>query len=103
MEPLQIVAGPRRLQILELVWDQERSAGEIAAQFDVTWGAVSQHLTLLRKAGYVIERRQGTSRYYQADKEALGPLRAVVEDYWRSSLTRLKMLAEAEQRQKDNI
>jgi DNA-binding transcriptional ArsR family regulator len=103
VEPLQIVAGPRRLQILELVWDQERSAGEIAAQFDVTWGAVSQHLTLLRKAGYVIERRQGTSRYYQADKEALGPLRAVVEDYWRSSLTRLKMLAEAEERQKDNI
>ena len=102
MEPLQIVAGPRRLQILELVWDQERSAGEIAARFDVTWGAVSQHLTLLRNAGYLVERRQGTSRYYQADKEALGPLRAIVEDYWRSSLTRLKMLAEAEQRQKDN-
>ena len=102
MEPLQIVAGPRRLRILELVWDQERSAGEIAARFDVTWGAVSQHLTVLRKAGYLVERRQGTSRYYQADKEALGPLRVVVEDYWRSSLTRLKMLAEAEQRQKDN-
>lgn len=102
MEPLQILAGPRRLQILELVWDQERSAGEIAARFDVTWGAVSQHLTVLRKAGYLVERRQGTSRYYQADKEALGPLRIVVEDYWRSSLTRLKMLAEAEQRLKDN-
>lgn len=102
MEPLQIVAGPRRLRILDLVWDQERSAGDIAARFDVTWGAVSQHLTVLRKAGYLVERRQGTSRYYQADKEALGPLRVVVEDYWRSSLTRLKMLAEAEQRQKDN-
>jgi DNA-binding transcriptional ArsR family regulator len=101
VDPLRVIAGPRRLQILDLVWDQERSAGDIARHFDVTWGAVSQHITVLRKAGYVTERRAGTTRYYRADKEALGALRAVVEDHWRTSLARLKLLAEAEQRAKD--
>lgn len=100
MEALQVVAAPRRLRILELVWDRELSAGDIAAQFDVSWGAVSQHLTVLRTAGFLVERREGTSRRYRADKEALGPLRAVVEAQWRTGLERVKDLAEAEQRQK---
>jgi DNA-binding transcriptional ArsR family regulator len=101
MEALQVIAAPRRLRILELVWDRELAAGDIAAEFDVTWSAISQHLTLLREAGLVIERREGTSRLYRADKVALGPLRAVVEDHWRNSLSRIKLLAEAEQREKD--
>jgi DNA-binding transcriptional ArsR family regulator len=101
VDPLRIIAAPRRLQILELVWDQELSAGDIARRFDVTWGAVSQHITVLRTAGFVRERRDGTTRFYRADKDALGSLRVVVEDHWRTSLTRLKMLAEAEQRAKD--
>jgi len=95
---LRAIAEPRRRRILELVRERERSAGEIAAQFDVSWSAVSQHLTVLRQAGFVAERRAGTSRFYRADQEALGPLRAVVEDHWRSSLNRLKHLAEAEER-----
>ena len=101
MEPLQVIAAPRRLRILELVWDQELSAGEIAAHFDVSWPAVSQHLRVLREAGFVVERRQGTSRIYRADKDALGTLRAAVEDHWRRGLGRVKDLAEAEQRDKD--
>jgi DNA-binding transcriptional ArsR family regulator len=101
LEPLQVIAAPRRLRILELVWDQELSAGEIAAQFDVSWPAVSQHLRVLKEAGFVTERRQGTSRLYRADKDALGSLRAAVEDHWRRGLGRVKELAEAEQREKD--
>jgi DNA-binding transcriptional ArsR family regulator len=101
MEPLQVIAAPRRLRILELVWDQELSAGDIAAQFDVSWSAVSQHLRVLKDAGFVIERRDGTSRIYRADKAALGSLRSVVEDYWRRGLSQVKELAEAEQRDKD--
>jgi DNA-binding transcriptional ArsR family regulator len=96
VEPLQVIASPRRLRILELVWDRELSAGDIAAQFDVSWSAVSQHLTVLRRAGLVAERRSGTSRFYRADREALGPLQAVVEDHWRAGLDRLKAPAEAE-------
>jgi DNA-binding transcriptional ArsR family regulator len=98
MEPLQVIASPRRLRILELVWDQELSAGDIAANFDVSWSAISQHLTVLRNAGFVRERRAGTSRFYRTDQAALGSLRSVVEDHWRSGLGRLKELAEAEER-----
>jgi DNA-binding transcriptional ArsR family regulator len=101
VEPLQVVAAPRRLRILELVWDRELTAGEIAAEFDVSWSAISQHLTVLKTAGFLVERREGTSRIYRADKAALGSLRAVVEDHWRGGLGRIKDLAESEQRDKD--
>lgn len=101
MEPLQVIAAPRRLRILELVWEQELTAGEIAAQFEVSWSAVSQHLRILKTAGFVVERREGTSRIYHADKAALGSLRSVVEEHWRRGLDRVKDLAEAEQRDKD--
>ena len=100
MEPLQVVASPRRLRILELVWDRELSAGDIAADFDVSWSAISQHLTVLRNAGFVRDRRAGTSRFYRTDQAALGSLRSVVEDHWRAGLGRLKQLAEAEERER---
>ena len=83
---LRAVAEPRRQQILRLVWDQERSAGEIAARFDVTFGAVSQHL------------RDGRRRLYRARPERLGPLRAMLEDQWRSGLEELRTLAERDER-----
>jgi DNA-binding transcriptional ArsR family regulator len=101
VEPLQVIAAPRRLRILELVWDRELSAGDIAAEFDVSWSAVSQHLRVLKAAGFLVERREGTSRLYRTDQAALGPLRSVVEDHWRRGLGRVKDLAEAEQRDKD--
>jgi len=101
VEPLQVIAAPRRLRILELVWDRELSAGEIAAQFEVSWSAISQHLSVLKAAGFVVERRVGTSRMYRTDQAALGSLRSIVEEHWRGSLNRIKDLAEAEQRDKD--
>jgi DNA-binding transcriptional ArsR family regulator len=101
VEPLQVIAAPRRLRILELVWDTERSAGDIAAQFEVSWSAISQHLSVLKAAGFVIERREGRSRFYRADQAALGSLRTIVEEHWRSGLNRLKHLAEDEQRDID--
>ena len=101
MEPLQVIAAPRRLQILTLVWDRELSAGQIAAEVDVSWSAVSQHLTILKTAGFLVERRNGRSRLYRADQAALGSLRAVVEEHWRGGLNRIKQLAEAEQREQD--
>ena len=101
MQPLQVIAAPRRLRILELVWDRELAAGDIAAQFEVSWSAISQHLTILKTAGFVVERRAGRSRFYRADQAALGSLRSVVEEHWRTSLHRLKDLAEAEQTNED--
>ncbi|MPZ70546.1 MAG: metalloregulator ArsR/SmtB family transcription factor [Actinobacteria bacterium] len=96
MDALRVVAEPRRREILRLVWDQERPAGEIADRFDVSFAAVSQHLGVLRDAGFVNVRRDGRTRYYRADRTALGPLRPVLEKMWATSLDRLVELIEEE-------
>ncbi len=91
---LRAVAEPRRQEILRYVWKQELCAGDIAARFDVTFGAVSQHLRVLREAGLVTVRRDGRRRLYRALPEALGPLRQMLEAMWAEPLHRLKTLAE---------
>jgi len=96
---MEAIGNPRRRQILHLVWDAERSAGEIAARVDdVSWPAVSQNLRLLKDSGLVSERRQGTHRYYKANHRALGPLEAVLRQMWTRDLGRLRGLAEQEAR-----
>jgi DNA-binding transcriptional ArsR family regulator len=96
MDLLQVIAEPRRREILELVWDEEMAAGDIAARSSVTFGAVSQHLAVLRDAGLVAVRREGNRRYYQADKDRLGPLRQVLEEMWTGSLERLAETIDAD-------
>ena len=91
---LEAVANPRRREILRLVWDRERSAGEIAMHFDVSWPAISQNLGVLRRAGLVIERRVATKRFYRADREAAGSLALVLEEMWSRDLDRLKQVVE---------
>lgn len=95
---MEAIASPRRRHILRLVWDAERSAGDIAAAFDVSWPAISQNLRVLKDSGLVLERRSGTRRYYRADRRALGPLEGVLRQMWASELGRLKELAEREAR-----
>jgi DNA-binding transcriptional ArsR family regulator len=99
MDTLQIIAEPTRRQILGLVWDDELAAGEIAERFDVTFGAVSQHLAVLRDAGLVKVRRDGNRRIYAADRDVLAPYRSVLESMWTSQLQRLATLIEAEEAQ----
>ncbi len=96
MDGLQIVGEPRRREILRLVWDRELASGEIAARFDLTFGAVSQHLGVLRDAGFVRVRRDGNRRLYQADRERLGPLATVLEAMWASTLDRLADAVESD-------
>lgn len=98
MDAVRAVAEPRRREILRLCWDRERSAGDIAAHFDITFGAVSQHLAVLRDTGLVAVRQQGTRRYYRADREALGPLAAYLEAMWTRQLDTLATLAEQTER-----
>ncbi len=94
---LQAVSSPRRREILRLVWDRERPAGEIAqAMPEVTFGAVSQHLRLLEEAGLLRRREEGRRRYYAAQPEALGELRPWLESMWENALSRLKESAERE-------
>jgi DNA-binding transcriptional ArsR family regulator len=96
MDALQVIGEPRRREILRLVWDRELSAGEIADRFDVTFGAVSQHLGVLRDAGFVTVRAAGNRRYYLADQERLGPLAQALEAMWSSALDRLAAAVEAD-------
>ena len=97
VDGFQVIGDPTRREILRLVWDEERSAGDIADQFPVTFGAVSQHLGVLRDAGFVSVRPEGNRRFYRADHGALGPLKAALEAMWASSLDRLVATVEADQ------
>jgi DNA-binding transcriptional ArsR family regulator len=97
---LKAIAAPRRRQILSLVRDGELSAGEIASHFDVTRPAVSQHLTVLKEAGLVSERRNGTRRLYRAQPEGLAQLKAFLDEFWDDRLDALKREAEREERTK---
>jgi DNA-binding transcriptional ArsR family regulator len=97
---LRAIAGPRRRQILTLVRDAELSAGEIAARFDVTRPAVSQDLTLLKEAGLVTERRNGTRRLYRMRPEGLAPLKSFLDEFWDDRLEALKRESEREERKK---
>jgi DNA-binding transcriptional ArsR family regulator len=98
MDTLQLIAEPRRREILRLIWDEERAAGDIAGQFDLTFGAVSQHLAVLRGADLVQVRREGNRRMYKANQVALAPYREVLEIMWSDMLDRLKVTVEAEGR-----
>ena len=95
---MKAIAAPRRRQILFLVRDEELSAGEIAAHFDVTRPAVSQHLTVLKEAALVTERRNGTRRLYRARPEGLAELREFLERFWDDRLEALKREAESDER-----
>ncbi len=98
---LRAIAAPRRRQILQLVRDEELAAGEIASHFDVTRPAVSQDLTLLKEAGLVDERRNGTRRLYRARPEGLADLRVFLEEFWDTRLDALKRESEREERKND--
>ena len=99
---LKALAEPRRREIVRLVWSQELPATDIADQFrDVSRPAISQHLTVLKEAALVTERRHGTRRLYRANTDTMAQLRAFLDDYWTSGLERLRDVAEAEQRRKD--
>src|SRR5258708_33208039 len=91
---LKAIAAPRRRQILTLVRSDELSAGEIAAHFEVSRPAISQHLNVLKEAGLVSERRNGTRRLYRARPEGLGELKAFLEEFWDERLESLKREAE---------
>jgi len=95
---LRAIAEPRRRQILRLVRDAEMSAGEIASHFDVTRSAVSQHLRVLKDAGLLLERRNGTRRIYRIRPEGLAELREFIDGLWEIELAALKRVAEAEER-----
>ena len=94
---LGAVASPRRQEILRLVWDRERSAGDIrSAMPDVTFGAVSLQLRVLSDAGLLESRAEGRRRFYMARRDRLNEVAPMLERMWDDALWRLKLEAELE-------
>ena len=99
MDSLQLVAEPRRQEILRLVWRDELPVGALVDQLQISYGGVSQHLGLLRDAGFVTVRQDGKRRLYRADRAGLGPLAPLLESFWSGQLDRLADLAERAERE----
>jgi DNA-binding transcriptional ArsR family regulator len=96
---IRALADSRRRHILELVRDRELPAGQIAEQFDVTRPAISQHLTVLKDAGLISERRDGVRRFYRADPAGLAGIKQYVDSFWAAGLAGLKSAVEADYRE----
>jgi DNA-binding transcriptional ArsR family regulator len=80
------LSDPTRRLVFERVLAAPRPVAAIAEGLPVSRPAVSQHLKVLKEAGLVNERRQGTRRLYVANPQALGELRAAIEAMWREAL-----------------
>lgn len=91
MDALQALAEPRRRQILTLVRDGELTVGQIAARFEVSAPAISQHLKVLREAGLVQSRSVGPRRLYTIRPEGLAEVQAYVEGFWVDGFGRLEL------------
>jgi DNA-binding transcriptional ArsR family regulator len=88
-----------RRAILERLQEGEKSAGDIAAAFDISWPAISRHLRLLKEADLIVERRSGRTRLYRLNRPALRRISdwvATFDALWNDNLTSLKRLVEAD-------
>jgi len=97
---LQALGDPTRRSVLEQLREGPRAVGEIAAQLPVSRPAVSQHLRVLKEAGLVTERQDGTRRLYRVDPDGLAGLREYLDGFWEEALGSFKAAAEAEERRK---
>ena len=91
---LRALADPHRRAIIRLVRDAELPAGQIATNFELTQQAVSQHLMVLKRAGLLDERREGTRRLYRFRHDSLEPVRDLLDEFWPDALERLKTTVE---------
>jgi DNA-binding transcriptional ArsR family regulator len=89
-EALRAIANPRRRAMLELVWDDERSAGEIARRSGLSAPAASQHLRVLREAGLVSVRVDANRRLYRAEPTRVAEIRVALDAFWGERLARLR-------------
>ena len=81
------LTDPTRRAVFERLRNGPRPVGEIALGLPVTRPAVSQHLKVLKEAGLVDDRSEGTRRIYQIDPKGLGAMRAWLDQFWETALT----------------
>jgi DNA-binding transcriptional ArsR family regulator len=99
MDGWSALADPTRRTILELVAVRPRAVRELADELPITRPAVSQHLKLLKAAGLVVDRAEGTRRIYRVDPAGLAALRAQLDRFWNQALANFKRIAEEEEEQ----
>jgi DNA-binding transcriptional ArsR family regulator len=91
---MDALGDPTRRRIFELLQDGPRAVGELAGELPVSRPAVSQHLRVLKEAGLVTERREGTRRIYRLDPDGLGELRAYFDMFWTTALASFESAVE---------
>jgi DNA-binding transcriptional ArsR family regulator len=94
---INALADPTRRSIFERLRHGPRAVGQLAAGLPVSRPAVSQHLRVLKEAGLVTERRDGTRRLYRIEPAGLQELREYFERFWDEALEAFKEAAEREQ------
>jgi DNA-binding transcriptional ArsR family regulator len=93
-DPFDALGDPNRREILRLLGAGTLAVGEIAEAMPISRPAVSRHLRLLKDAGLVAERAEGTRRIYQLRPEGLGTVQAYLQGVWGEAATRFRLLAE---------
>lgn len=94
---LDALGDPTRRRVLELIRDRPRAVVEIAAELPVSRPAVSQHLRVLKEAGLVTDRRDGTKHVYRVETTGLAILRAYLESLWSDALDAFKAAVEEQE------
>jgi DNA-binding transcriptional ArsR family regulator len=95
---MDALGDPTRRAIFEQLREGPRAVGEIAGDLPVSRPAVSQHLRVLKEAGLVTERRDGTRRLYRLDPDGLAQVRRYFDQFWTEALAGFKAAAESERR-----
>ena len=90
------LADPTRRAVFEHLRQGPRPVGDIARALPVSRPAVSQHLRVLKEAGLVTERKEGTRRLYRIDPDGLAALRDYFDDFWNEALAAFQAAAESE-------
>jgi DNA-binding transcriptional ArsR family regulator len=93
---LSALADPTRRAIFERLSDRPSAVGELAQELPVSRPAVSQHLKVLKEAGLVREKREGTRHIYEIDPKGFGPLRAWLDQLWDAAFDAFKAEAETQ-------
>jgi DNA-binding transcriptional ArsR family regulator len=88
------LADPTRRAIFEQVATRPQAVGELAGELPVSRPAVSQHLKVLKDAGLVVDRRDGTKRIYSLNPDGVAAMRAYLDRFWNQSLAAFKAAAE---------
>jgi DNA-binding transcriptional ArsR family regulator len=94
LDPFEALGDANRRRIVRLLADGDRSVRELAAELPISRPAVSRHLRLLKQAGLVVDRPEGTRRLYRLHDEGLGTVRDYLEQVWGEAATRFRLAAE---------